>query len=149
MSKNPADLERQRVSFGYRALGMLSGRVSTAAGREFDVPVIKTRRTHGALLFDDLPLGADFVEVRSGTEAEILAIWRFKDQHNVDLPGAEYTVKEKDVEAILHCPRPGRTEQGAAFPRQFHNANPIGSLVFLQKRHGPLVAFGPRLSPVG
>ena len=148
MSKNPADLERQRVSFGYRALGMLSGRVSSAAGREFEVPVIKTQRRHGALLFDDLPLGADFVEVRSGIKVEILAIWHFKDQHKVDLPGAEYVV-DMDIEAILKCPQPGQTDHGAAFPRQFLNADPIGSLVFLQKRRGPLVAFGPRLPPVG
>ena len=38
-----ADRVRQRVAFSYQALGTLTGRVSTATGREFDVPVVPGR----------------------------------------------------------------------------------------------------------
>ena len=38
---------RQRISFSYQALGALTGRVSSASGREFDIPVVAAMRGGG------------------------------------------------------------------------------------------------------
>ena len=116
-AQTEADRVQQRVAFSYRALGTLTGRVSTASGREFDVRVVRARPVRDLIEFDRLPPGADWVELRSGARVESLRISRTDD---------------------------GRGPRGrpAAAVRP---DDPIGSMVFLRSRRGPLIAFGPRL----
>ena len=116
-----ADRVQQRVAFSYRALGTLTGRVSTAGGRDFDVRIVRARRLRDLVQFDDLPPGADWVELRSGGTVETLRIRRTDED---------------------------RPDQGAVQPRRFTAADPISSMVFLRTSLGPLIAFGPRLPAV-
>lgn len=116
-----ADLAQQRVAFSYRALGTLTGRVSSASGREFDVRIVRARRPRDLIEFDDLPPGADWVELRSANAFEMLRIRRTDD---------------------------GRPDRGVAQPQLISAAKPISSMVFLRTSLGPLIAFGPRLPAV-
>jgi len=68
-----ADRIRERVAFSYRALGTLTGRVSTT-GTAFDVPVVGACRRRRFVLLTQLAPGSDFAELRTGTRSEVLRI---------------------------------------------------------------------------
>ena len=116
-----ADRVRQRVAFSYLALGTLTGRVSSAGGREFDVRIVRARRPRDQIEFDDLPPRADWVELRAGGTVETLRIRRSDN----DPP-----------------------DRGSVQPQRITPATPVSSMVFLRTSHGPLIAFGPRLPAV-
>ncbi len=126
-----ADRARQRVTFGYRALGALTGRVSSRSGSEFDVHVVAATRRKDLILFEALPPAADWVELRTGTKVEVLRIHRDDDRDDDKPGGAGHE----------------RRRTGVAKPRHFDADDPIGSMVFLRSRQGPVLAFGPRLDP--
>jgi hypothetical protein len=130
---------RQRVAFGYQALGSLLGRVSSSSGREFDTPVVAASRRAGLILLDGLPRRANWVELRRGAKVELLQIF---DGAGVDrpVPAANRTPRRED--------RDNDSELGAVFPDLFADAEAIGSIVVLRHRRGPVLAFGPRLAPV-
>ncbi len=130
-----ADRVHQRVAFSYQALGTLTGRVSTATGREFDVPVVRAARGDNAILFEDLPPNGNWVELRTGGKVELLRIRRIGDG---DGDRAEDAAGDRR-----------RSDAGEVFPRLFAPSEPIGSTVFLRTARGPLVAFGPRLTAFG
>ena len=130
-----ADRVRQRVAFSYQALGTLTGRVSTATGREFDVPVVRAARGDDAILFEDLPPNANWVELRTGGKVELLRIRRIGEPDG-----------DRPEDGPGDC---RRSEAGEVFPRLFTPSEPIGSTVFLRTARGPLVAFGPRLAAFG
>jgi hypothetical protein len=132
------DRVRQRVAFSYQALGALTGRVSSATGREFEVRVVEARREAGAILFLRLPAGADFVELRTGSKVETLRIHREHDgDADVDAAGRSEAERRERRE---------RRRRGRVQPEEFDDDEPIGSTVFLRGPRGPLVAFGPRLA---
>jgi hypothetical protein len=134
------DRVRQRVAFSYQALGALTGRVSSATGREFEVRVVEARREPGTIHFRRLPAGADWVELRTGTKVELLRIRR---EHEDDGDGDGGV----DVAAASEAERRERRERrhrGRVHPEDFDDDEPIGSTVFLRGPRGPLVAFGPR-----
>jgi hypothetical protein len=133
-----ADLVRQRVTFSYQALGTLTGRVSSATGREFDIRVVAATRRRGFVIFEGLPAAADWVELRDGGKVEVLRIIRASD---LDDAGGEPSPVPADL-------RHRRRDAGVAHPRRFRDNDPIGSMVFLRARRGPLIAFGPRLPPI-
>jgi len=130
-----ADRVRQRVAFSYQALGTLTGRVSTATGREFDVPVVRATRGDNSIVFSDLPPGAHWVELRTGGKVEVLRIRRTRDDHND---------RDSDRDGDRR-----RSDDGEVFPTLFAASEPIGSTVFLRRARGPLIAFGPRLAAAG
>jgi hypothetical protein len=135
-----ADLVRQRVAFGYQALGALTGRVGSASGREFDVLVLQAERYPGVIHLDGLPGRANWVELRRGTKVELLRV--HEDQRTgVTADPAEASSPNGDGEG---SPRRHR-DRGSVFPRLFVDEEEIGSVVALRTRRGPLVAFGPRL----
>lgn len=147
----PSDDEqvRQRVAFSYQALGTLTGRVSTGSGGEFDVRVVGARRDGDLIRFRELPPGADWAELRSGTKVELLRIE--PDRTGDDVPkdaDSEDDKDDKDDKDDSHAERRGRRRRGLVRPEKFDGTDPIGSIVFLRSPHGPLVAFGPRLDPV-
>ncbi|MDP8926993.1 MAG: hypothetical protein M3O70_00025 [Actinomycetota bacterium] len=125
--------QRQRVDFGYRALGTLMGRSSRSADGEFDVPVFVARwgQHHDRILLGALPDGADWIELRSGDRVEVLEVTRLSGGS----PAA------KDQWSLKEPP------QARIQPKDFSANEPIGSMVALRRRNGPLVAFGPRLKP--
>lgn len=133
-----ADRIRQRVAFGYRVLGTLTGRVSSSSGNEFDVRVVGATRRPGVITFEGLPPGADWVELRTGTKVEVLRIEGDGDDSQVDRSA---TSKES-----ARYERPAA--RGLVRPRDFKDADPVGSIVFLRTSRGPLIAFGSRLAPV-
>jgi|tagenome__1003787_1003787.scaffolds.fasta_scaffold20965293_3 hypothetical protein len=110
-----ADRIRQRVTFGYQVLGTLTGRVSSSSGNEFDVPIVLAERQGGDIKFTNLPSDARLVELRTGTEVEVLTI-------SLDGRG-----------------------KGTVTPVIFTTPRLIGSMVFLGESQGPLIAFGRRL----
>lgn len=126
-----ADRVRQRVAFSYQALGTLTGRVSSATGREFDVPVVRAARGDNSIVFDDLPPGANWVELRTGGKVEVLRIRRIPDRDDDGDEGRR------------------RSDAGEVVPKLFAASEPIGSTVFLRGARGPLIAFGPRLAASG
>lgn len=130
-----ADRVRQRVAFSYQALGTLIGRVSTATGREFDLPVVRATRGDNSIVFSDLPPGANWVELRTGGKVEVLRIRRTRDDDN-DRDG------DRDGDRR-------RSDDGEVLPKLFAASEPIGSTVFLRRARGPLIAFGPRLAAAG
>jgi hypothetical protein len=132
-----ADRIRQRVAFGYQVLGTLSGRVSSASGDEFDVPLVGVKRYPGRIEFFRLPPGVDWVELRSGTKVELLEINEGLEQ-----------VPRHDRAVDAERPRNGNSGRGQVQPVAFFDSEPIGSVLFLRGRRGPLVAFGPRLLPL-
>ncbi|MDT0354014.1 hypothetical protein [Pseudonocardia charpentierae] len=127
-----ADRIRQRVAFGYQVLGTLMGRVSSASD-EFDVRLVGVTRDYGRIDFVRLPRDAAFVELRSGTKVEVLRI----EESDSDLRG--------DGSADAERPRNGDGRRGHVRPKDVEDTEPIGSVLFLRDRRGPLVAFGPRL----
>jgi hypothetical protein len=132
-----ADRIRQRVAFGYQVLGTLSGRVSSASGDEFDVPLVGVKRWPRRIEFFRLPRGVDWVELRSGTKVELLQIDEASDPAQRD-----------DRAADAERPRNADSDRGQVRPKDFADTEPIGSVLFLRGRRGPLVAFGPRLLPL-
>lgn len=124
-----ADRIRQRVTFGYQVIGTLSGRVSSGSGDEFDVPLVSARRHSRVIVLAGLPADAEWVELRSGDRSEVLRIERSDDRHDDD-----------------HDPRRYRPRKGVVRPRVFDDTDPIGSLLVLRDRRGPVLAFGPRLA---
>jgi hypothetical protein len=166
-----ADRIRQRVAFGYQALGALLGRVSRTGGDEFDVPVVAARRRPGIIELAGLPHGAEFVELRTRDKVESLPIFRYDDHDGAEptagpATGDVATSAEAgtdsadrggeadsrsagngspDWDADTHRHPSGR---GAVRPERFADTEPIGSLVVLRHRRGPLIAFGPRLAAV-
>lgn len=131
-SSTEADRIRQRVAFGYQVLGTLTGRVSSPSGNEFDVRVVEACREPDVIKFKGLPPGADWVELRAGNKVELL---RIEDESGDD----QYPTSN---DATRNEP-----DKGQVRPRDFKDADPIGSVVFLRTRRGPLIAFGPRLGP--
>jgi len=149
-----ADEIRQRVAFSYQALGALTGRVSTSAGREFDVRIVEAKREPGVVRFRQLPAGADWVELRPGSKIESLRIHR-DDFRNTAAAAADAAAAAEahaaDANAAgINSADAARHERhrhrGRVHPQLFSDADPIGSTVFLRTRRGPLVAFGPRLA---
>jgi hypothetical protein len=138
-----ADRIRQRVAFSYQALGLLTGRTSSATGREFDVPVVVALRRPGRILFRFLPAGADWVELRSGGTVENLRIQRRPDHESDDRDGDWDDLRHDDDDHDGE-----HRHHGRVYTHRFEDTDPIGSMVFLRGRHGPLVAFGPRLGPL-
>jgi hypothetical protein len=135
-----ADRIRQRVAFGYQALGTLMGRVSSASGDEFDVRVVLARRRRDVIEFDRLPPGASWVELRAGNKVELLRI-------DEDLRDSSDDAPEPDAASTTPA-RHDRPDRGSVRPREFARTDPIGSIVVLRGPRGPLIAFGPRLGPV-
>ncbi len=133
---------RQRVSFSYQAIGTLTGRVSSASGREFDVPVVAALRGRGLIGLDGLPPKAGWVELRAGDRLEVLRIHRVDGDDNDPFPTPAPVPPGSDGLRRRHGDR------GVVRPRVFADTDPIGSIVVLRDRLGPLVAFGPRLAPL-
>ncbi|MGQ0718388.1 MAG: hypothetical protein ACT4NP_13975 [Pseudonocardiales bacterium] len=133
-SSTAADRIRQRVAFSYQVLGTLTGRVSSSSGNEFDVRVVEACREPDVIKFKGLPPGADWAELRAGNKVEVL---RIEDEPRDD----QYSTSNDAT-------RNEQSGKGRVCPRDFKNADPIGSVVFLRTRLGPLIAFGPRLEPV-
>lgn len=180
-----ADRIRERVAFSYRALGTLTGRVSTT-GTAFDVPVVGAVRRRRFVLLTQLAPGADFAELRTGTRTEVLrihpvtrrpdrdddidALAALVDALRADQDGAEAgsgtsavtpaagdtgagsgdaDVPDGDRAAGAVDPgglRPPFGRVGVILPEVFADSDPIGSIVVMRSRRGPLVAFGPRLA---
>jgi hypothetical protein len=134
-----ADRVRQRVAFGYQALGALTGRVGSASGREFDVRVLRAQRAPGVIHLDGLPSRADWVELRRGTKVELLLV--HEGQGPGGGPPVEASSPNGDAEESLRRHR----DRGSVYPRLFADGEEIGSVVALRTRRGPLLAFGPRL----
>jgi hypothetical protein len=154
-----ADRIRQRVAFSYQALGALTGRTSSATGREFDVQIVAARRRPDSIAFRHLPADADWVELRSGGTVETLRIQRRSDSDNDHDRDCDWDADWDDGQSgdrgTRHDPdHPGRDgwrrnrHHGHVHPRRFQDSDPIGSMVFLRDRRGPLLAFGPRLGPL-
>jgi hypothetical protein len=153
-----ADQIRQRVAFSYQALGALTGRTSTATGREFDIQIVTARRRPDRISFRHLPADADWVELRSAGTVETLRIQRRSDSdtdHDRDCSwDADWDYGQGGDRGAEHdADRNGRDDwrrhrHGHVHPRRFQDSDPIGSMVFLRDRHGPLLAFGPRLGPL-
>ncbi len=138
-----ADRVRQRVAFGYQALGALTGRVSSASGREFDVRVLSAERFSGVVVLDGLPQRADWVELRRGSKVELLPI--YEDQGPEATPPSDVASPDGDGDGDAHGSPRRRRERGAVFPRIFADQEEIASVVALGRRRGPLLGFGPRL----
>lgn len=183
-----ADRIRERVAFSYRALGTLTGRVSTT-GTAFDVPVVGAFRFRGrrCVLLTRLAAGANFAELRTGTRTEVLKIHhvdRRRDRDDdidslealvdVDAVCADQDGPDADSDTSAVTPAAGDTSGGSGDadvpdgdratgavdpgglrsrfgrlgvirPEVFADSDPIGSIVVMRSRLGPLVAFGPRL----
>jgi hypothetical protein len=181
-----ADRIRERVAFSYRALGTLTGRVSTT-GTAFDVPVVGAFRGRRCVLLTRLVAGANFAELRTGTRTEVLKIHtvnRRTDRDDdiealevpvdVDALCADQDWADADSETSAVTPAAGDTSGGSGDadvpdgdraagpvdpdglrrrfgrvgvirPEVFVESDPIGSIVVMRSRLGPLVAFGPRL----
>lgn len=135
-----AESVRQRVAFSYRALGALTGRVSSSSGREFDVPVVIAVRRSRLIGFLDLPAGAHWAELRRGTKVEVLPI----DDLDPRTDPADLLAEDRQGAREQHRP----LRSGVVRPRAFTDAEAVGSVVLLRTRRGPLLAFGPRLQPV-
>jgi hypothetical protein len=141
------DRIRQRVAFSYQALGALTGRVGSATGREFDVRVVEARREPGAVLLRRLPAGAEWVELRTGAKVETLRLRRDHDHdhdHDGDHDGG-VDLEGRGLSDAERRERRDRRHRGRVHPEDFADDEPIGSIVVLRGRLGPLVAFGPRL----
>ena len=134
--RTAADRIRQRVAFGYQVLGTLSGRVSSASGDEFDVHLVGATRHRREIVFFRLPPAADWVELRTGTKVEILPIVEADDSDS----------RGDRAPDAGRRPRNGDSGRGRVQPKDFADTEPIGSVVFLRGRRGPLIAFGPRLA---
>lgn len=181
-----ADRTRERVAFSYRALGTLTGRVSTT-GTAFDVPVVGAVRRRRFVLLTQLAPGADFAELRTGTRTEVLRIHpvtRRPDRDDdidalaalvdVDALRADQDGADAGSGTIAVAPAAGDTGTGSTdadvpdgdraagavdpsrprppfgrvgviLPEVFADSDPIGSIVVMRSRRGPLIAFGPRL----
>jgi hypothetical protein len=131
-----ADRVRQRVAFGYQVLGALTGRISSATGREFDVRVVEAIRKPGVILFDGLPARANWAELRAGSKVEVLRIRDVDQKGNSDSPTKTESARDE------------RSTRGQVDPKDFADTDRIGSIVFLSTRQGPLVAFSSRLDPL-
>jgi hypothetical protein len=164
-----ADRVRQRVAFGYQALATLTGRVSRTGAAEFDVPVVAAGRVQGLVGIVGLPPAAEWVELRSGDRSEVLRIRRYerRDREGAPRPDRTADTAEDAVEAIEEAleeavddaldeavaarfgrPWYDRDDFGVVRPERFRDTEPIGSLLVLRHRRGPLLAFGPRLPAV-
>jgi hypothetical protein len=137
---SPADdaearARRQRIDFGYRALGTLMGRVSRTNDGEFDVPTFSAHRDdQGPVIrLSGLPETVTWVELRAPATPA--------------LPAVEETVK------VVRYGRPQgetagpRSRSPRLEPKQIGPDRAIESMVGLGGRTGPLLAFGPRLAP--
>jgi hypothetical protein len=134
------DRIRQRVSFSYQALGALTGRVSSASGREFDVPVVAALRRRGVIGLDRLPPNAAWAELRAGDRLEVLRILRGDGDDTDPFP------TPAPIPAGADGLRRRHSDRGVVRPKVFADSDPIGSIVVLRDRLGPLLAFGPRLA---
>jgi hypothetical protein len=130
------DRIRQRVAFGYRALGTLMGRVSRGSGREFDARTVRATRYRDFVLLEDVPPAAAWVELHGRGTVELARIHQLDDDDDA----------RATVDATLGGHRP-RSSSGVVRPRDFEPDETIGSIVVLRSRRGPVVAFGPRLEP--
>ncbi|MGY1639398.1 hypothetical protein ACI78V_22355 [Geodermatophilus sp. SYSU D00742] len=115
---------RQRVDFGYRALGALMGRVSRTPAAEFDVQTFAACwDDEGSVIHLIGPLdGVKFVELRAPRTPHCAAVTE--------------TVK------VVGYGRGGARLE----PKQIGPDRAIESMTGLGGRTGPLVAFGPRLA---
>ncbi|WP_129337244.1 hypothetical protein [Cellulomonas endophytica] len=181
-----ADRVRARVAFSYRALGTLTGRVSTT-GTAFDVPVVGAFRRRGFVLLTRLVPGAEVAELRAGARSEVLRIHPLRNRDDdidrlvdlVDLvalradpdgppdgpptgpptgrPAVDVAPGSTPGVDALPVDRPGGSDDpsrarprfgrvGVVLPEAFSDSDPIGSVVVMRSRRGPLLAFGPRLA---
>lgn len=127
----------ERVDFGYRALGTLMGRVSRTVEAEFDVAVFAARwqARRAVIRLRGLPDEANWIELRTGKQVEVLEVQR-PDDSDVE---AEAEADDEADDDERRLPR--------IAPKVFTPDKPIGSMVALRRRRGPAIAFGPRLEP--
>ena len=146
------ELTRQRIDFGYRALGALTGRVGEQAS-DFVVPLVEARRFAELLLFRGLPHGADWVEVRRDRKVELRRIRRFRLEaittaaERREATDGYDTFEAGDAGAEADSEAHRGRGLGVVRLRDFTPAESIGSLLFLDTRRGPVLALGPRLGP--
>jgi hypothetical protein len=128
-----ARARRQRIDFGYRALGTLMGRVSRTNDEEFDVPTFTARwdADRPVIHLYGLSDTVTWVELRAPATG--------------GYPRVEETVK---------VVRGGRGEPDAAErghrrprlePKRIAHGSAIESMIGLGGPTGPLLALGPRL----
>jgi hypothetical protein len=152
VSVTDAELTRQRIDFGYRALGALTGRVGDREG-DFVVPLVEARRLGELLLFRGLPPEADWVEVRRDRKVELRRIHRFRrweidsEAEYVDARDRYDRFDDGDLEQETDSATHRGRGLGAVRLRDFAPEESIGALLFLDTRFGPVVALGPRLGP--
>ena len=145
---------QQRVDFGYRALGRLMGRTGGSGAASFDVALVRAdRRPRGVVLLLDLPLRADWVEVRAGGTLELRRIRRVKSHRDgdpdYDNPRDNYPAFVLGDAAEQSSSQAQRgTGLGLVLLNDIADATPIDSIVALDRRTGPLLALGPRLPAV-
>jgi hypothetical protein len=144
----------QRVDFGYRALGRLMGRTGGFGAASFDVALVRAdRRPRGVVLLLDLPLRADWVEVRAGGTLELRRVRRVKI-HRDGVPDYDdsrdnypaFADGDATEESSSEAQR--GTRLGLVRLDDIADTTPIDSVVVLDRRNGPLIALGPRLHAV-
>lgn len=145
---------QQRVDFGYRALGRLMGRTGGAGVTSFDIALVRAeRRPRAVVLLLDLPLRADWVEVRAGDTLEVRRIRRVKTHRDgdpdYDNPRDQYPAFAHGDAAEHSSSQAQRgTRHGLVRLDDIADTTPIDSVVVLDRRSGPLLALGPRLPAV-
>jgi hypothetical protein len=145
---------QQRVDFGYRALGRLMGRTGGLGAASFDVDLVgAARRPRGVVLLLELPPRADWVEVRAGGRLELRRVRRVRTHRSgdpdYDAPRDNYPAfaqGDATEESSSQAQRGARL--GLVRLDDIADATPIDSIVVLDRRTGPLLAFGPRLPAV-
>jgi hypothetical protein len=144
----------QRVDFGYRSLGRLMGRTGGSGAASFDVDLVGAgRRPRGVVLLLDLPQRADWVEVRAGGTLELRRIRRVKTHRDGDPAYDDARDKypafaQGDATEQSSSEAQRGTGLGLVRLDDIADTTPIDSVVALDRRTGPLLAFGPRLPAV-
>ena len=131
-------LLRQRVDFGYQALGTLMGRART---KGFNVRVVDARwdKSGTAVELFNLPAEAAWAELRGGVTTELLEIDR--PQYDGD------TAADAKPQSKRRQP-PDKTPDGRVQPAELTSDDRIDSLLVLRVRRGPPIAIGPRVEPL-
>lgn len=151
-SGTDVELTRQRIDFGYRALGALTGRVGEREG-DFVLSLVEARRFGELLLLRGLPPEADWVEVRRDRKVELRRIQRFRSW---EMESESAYRRTRDGYDTFDAGEQKAEEEhakhrgeglGAIRLRTFEPAEAIGALLFLDTRFGPVLALGPRLGP--
>lgn len=144
---------RERVDFGYRALGTLIGRVSRTDD-EFDVDVFAARwqKKYEAIRLIGLPDDAQSIELRRGRKVERVLVRRHdaRDGWSSDEKAAN---RPSNLDTVDREPDPSETDSDKWHPRpfivpkRFGPDEEIGSMLAIRGRHDRPVAIGPRLRP--